>query len=382
MHVSILGTRGVPSNHSGFETFAQDFALFLLSRGHQVTVYCQLEEDEAPQEDTWNGIRRVSLPAGKGPVGTMAFDWKAIKHSMRDNSVILTLGYNTGVFNLLYRFSGIPNIMNMDGLEWKREKWSGPAKAWFWLNEWAGARVANHLVADHPEIGRHLARHTPKDKISVIPYGADSVTSAPESVIQKFHLSSKAYHILIARPEPENYILEIVRAYSQRERGIPLVILGRYRHDGTPYQKTVLEAAGPEIRFLGPIFDRAIVKALRFHARAYFHGHRVGGTNPSLVEALGAGNAVIAHDNRFNRWVAGEGARYFRSASEIDGILESLAADPAQLLAMEDASRKRHHEAFTQDQVLSKYEELLALYVPAVVPAVEVAKSGDMRVAS
>ena len=141
MHVSILGTRGVPSNHSGFETFAQDFALFLLSRGHQVTVYCQLEENEAPQEDTWNGIRRVSLPAGKGPVGTMAFDWKAIKHSMRDNSVILTLGYNTGVFNLLYRFSGIPNIMNMDGLEWKREKWSGPAKAWFWLNEWAGARA-------------------------------------------------------------------------------------------------------------------------------------------------------------------------------------------------------------------------------------------------
>src|ERR1700722_5491496 len=338
MHVSILGTRGVPSNHSGFETFAQDFALFLLSRGHQVTVYCQLEENEAPQEDTWNGIRRVSLPAGKGPVGTMAFDWKAIKHSMRDNSVILTLGYNTG--------------------------------------------VSNHLVADHPEIGRHLARHTPKDKISVIPYGADSVTSAPESVIQKFHLSPKAYHILIARPEPENYILEIVRAYSQRERGIPLVILGRYRHDGTPYQKTVLEAAGPEIRFLGPIFDRAIVKALRFHARAYFHGHRVGGTNPSLVEALGAGNAVIAHDNRFNRWVAGEGARYFRSASEIDAILESLAADPAQLLAMEDASRKRHHEAFTQDQVLSKYEELLALYVPAVAPAVEVAKSGDMRVAS
>ena len=378
MHVSILGTRGVPSNHSGFETFAQDFALFLLSRGHQVTVYCQLEEDQAPQEDTWDGIRRVMLPAGEGPVGTMAFDWKAIRCSMRDNSVILTLGYNTGVFNLLYRFRGIPNIMNMDGLEWKREKWSLPAKAWFWLNEWAGSRVASHLVADHPEIGRHLARHTSDEKISVIPYGSDSVTSAPVSLIQKFGLSPKAYHILIARPEPENYILEIVRAYSQRERGVPLVILGKYKRDGTPYQKTVLEAAGPEVKFLGPIFDRAIVKSLRFHARAYFHGHRVGGTNPSLVEALGAGNPVIAHDNRFNRWVAGEGARYFGSASDIDGILNSLAADPAQLLAMEDASRQRHHEAFTQDHVLSKYEELLAQYAPAV----QVAEEGDMRVAS
>jgi glycosyltransferase involved in cell wall biosynthesis len=378
MHVSILGTRGVPSSHSGFETFAQDFALFLLSRGHEVTVYCQLDEEQAAQEDTWNGIRRVMLPAGKGSRRTMAFDWKAIRHSMRDNSVVLTLGYNTAVFNLLYRFSGIPNIMNMDGLEWKREKWSGPAKAWFWLNEWAGSRVANHLIADHPEIGRHLERHTPQEKISVIPYGSDVVTSAPEYLIQKYHLSSKGYHILIARPEPENYILEIVRAYSQRERGIPLVILGKYKQDGTTYQKAVLDAAGPEIRFLGPIFDRDIVKSLRFHARAYIHGHRVGGTNPSLVEALGAGNAVIAHDNRFNRWVAGEGASYFRSATDIDGILNSLAADPAQLLAMEDASRKRHREAFTQEQVLTMYEELLAQYAPAV----QVAAEGNLRVAS
>jgi glycosyltransferase involved in cell wall biosynthesis len=378
MHVSILGTRGVPSRHSGFETFAQDFALFLLSRGHEVTVYCQAEEHEQPGEDSWNGIRRVTIPAGKGSVGTMAFDLKAIRHSMREKSVVLTLGYNTGAFNLLYRFASMPNIMNMDGLEWKREKWSRPAKAWFWLNEWAGARVANHLVADHPEIGRHLSRHTSPDKITVIPYGSDSVTSAPEGLIQKYDLVAKGYYLLIARPEPENYILEVVRGYSQRERGVPLVILGNYKLDGTAYQKTVLRAAGPEIRFLGPIFDRAIVKALRFHARAYVHGHRVGGTNPSLVESLGAGNAVIAHDNRFNRWVAGEGARYFQSSADLDGILNSLRADPAQLLAMEEASRKRHSEAFTQDQVLTAYEDLLAQYAPAV----GIAEDGDLRVAS
>jgi glycosyltransferase involved in cell wall biosynthesis len=382
MHVAILGTRGVPSRHSGFETFAQDFALFLLSHGHEVTVYCQLESMEQAHEDIWNGIRRVRIPAGKGPVGTMAFDWKAIRYSLRDHSVILTLGYNTAIFNLIYKFSGVPNVMNMDGLEWKREKWSRPAKAWFWFNEWAGARLADHLVADHPEIGKHLSRHTPPEKITVIPYGADSVASAPESVIEKFGLTPKRYHILIARPEPENYILEIVQAYSQRNRGIPLVLLGKYHHEGTPYQKSVLRAAGPEIQFLGPIFDRDTVKALRFHARAYFHGHRVGGTNPSLVEALGAGNAVIAHDNRFNRWVAGEGARYFRSAAEIDDILTSLESDPASLLAMEQASRRRHREAFTQEQVLAQYEELLAQYAPAVAPAVRLPAEGTFRVAS
>ena len=365
MHVLILGTRGVPSKHSGFETFAQDFALFLRSRDHEVTVYCQVPENEVAREDIWNGIRRVFIPAGEGSVGTMQFDWKAIRHSLAESGVVLTLGYNTGVFNLLYRLSGKPNIMNMDGIEWKREKWSLPARIWFWLNEWAGARVANHLVADHPEIGRHLSRHTASRKITVIPYGAEPVISAPVNLIQKYDLSSKKYHLLIARPEPENSILEIVRAYSLRPRGMPLVILGNYKPDGTPYQQKVLDAAGPEIIFLGAIFERDIVRALRFHARAYFHGHRVGGTNPSLVEALGAGNAVIAHDNRFTRWVAGEGARYFRTSEDIDGILGSLNANPVQLLTMEEASRKRYCEAFTQDKILTAYEELLLQFVPA-----------------
>jgi glycosyltransferase involved in cell wall biosynthesis len=256
--------------------------------------------------------------------------------------------------------------MNMDGIEWVREKWSRPARMWFWFNEWAGARVANHLVADHPEIARHLSRHTASGKITVIPYGADPVTAAPLGLIQKYHLRSDAYYLLIARPEPENSILEIVRAYSLRRRGMPLVVLGNYQPNGTRYQKLVLDAAGPEIVFLGAIFDRNIVKALRFYARGYFHGHRVGGTNPSLVESLAAGNAVIAHDNRFTRWVAGEGARYFRSCEDVDALLNSLNADPKQLVAMREASRKRYHESFTQDKILTAYEELLLQFEPAV----------------
>jgi glycosyltransferase involved in cell wall biosynthesis len=371
MHVLILGSRGIPSKHSGFETFAQDFALFLRSRDHEVTVYCQVEEGEPACEDRWHGIRRVMIPAGKGSVGTILFDWKTIRHAMREKGVALTLGYNTGIFNILYRFNGMSNIMNMDGIEWKRAKWSRPAKLWFWLNEWAGARVANHLVADHPEIGKHLLRHTANDKIAVIPYGADAVTSAPVSPIQKYDISSKDYYLLIARTEPENSIFEIVRAYSLRQRGIPLVILGNYKRDGTPYQNRVLDAAGPEIKFLGAIFDRDIVRSLRFHARAYFHGHRVGGTNPSLVEALAAGNAVIAHDNRFTRWVAGEGARFFQSEEDISEIVDSLNSDPAQLLAMEKASRKRHAEAFTQEQILTAYEKLLLRFAPAAVVETE-----------
>jgi len=365
MHVMILGTRGIPSRHSGFETFAQDFALFLKARNHDVTVYCQANEGELAREDTWNGIRRVILPAGEGSLGTMAFDWKSIRHALREKGVALTLGYNTGIFNVAFRFSRIHNVMNMDGIEWIRAKWSRPAKAWFWVNEWAAARVANHLVADHPEIGRHIGRHTADKKITVIPYGADEVTSAPLNLIEEYGLTAKNYYLLIARPEPENSILEIVQGYSARPRGVPLVILGKYETDGTRFQQSVLAAAGPEVHFLGPIFDRDIVRALRLHARAYFHGHRVGGTNPSLVESLAAGNAVIAHDNRFTRWVAGDGARFFQSTGDVDRIVEALNREPEQLAAMEQASRKRHSEAFTQEKILTAYEQLLFQYAPA-----------------
>ncbi len=341
MHVLILGTRGIPSKHSGFETFAQDLSLFLRARGHEVTVYCQVSKAERFREDEWNGIRRILIPAGDGSIGTILFDWHAIRHSMREKGVVLTLGYNTGIFNAMYRLCGISNLMNMDGIEWRRQKWSRLARAWFWVNEWAGARVATHLVADHPEIGKHLLRHTSPEKITVIPYGAEPVSSAPVDLIEKYGLEPKKYYLLIARPEPENSILEIVQAYSLQHRGMPLVVLGKYQRNGTRYQIKVLNAAGPEVKFLGPIFDRDVVRALRFHARAYIHGHSVGGTNPSLVESLAAGNAVIAHDNPFNRWVAGEDARYFKSPSDLAHILDALNADGLQLLKMEEASRTK-----------------------------------------
>jgi glycosyltransferase involved in cell wall biosynthesis len=211
--------------------------------------------------------------------------------------------------------------------------------------------------------------------MTFIAYGADAVTSAPVGPIERYRLKPKSYYLLIARAEPENSILEIVRAYSLRRRGMPLVVLGGYGPDTTRYQRKVLDAAGPEIIFPGAIFDRERVKALRFHARAYFHGHRVGGTNPSLVEALGAGNAVIAHDNRFNRWVAGDGALYFQSASDINTILDSLRDDPTRLAAMEEASRKRHSEAFTQDQILTAYERLLLQYAPAMSQVPDLARA-------
>lgn len=359
MDVMIVGTRGVPAKHGGFETFAEDLSLFLTSRGHKVVVYCQADRAATLSEDEWNGVHRVVIPSENHALGTVSYDWATTLHCSRRKGVVLTLGYNTAVFSLMYRMHGLPNVMNMDGIEWRREKWSLPQRVWLWFNEWAGARFANHLVADHPEIAHHLRRHTSAKKITVIPYGADAVTSAQPGLLTAYGLESKSYYLLIARPEPENSILEIVRAFSRRTADDPLVVLGNYSGKGNGYRQQVLDSAGQRVHFIGAIYDREVVRALRFHAKAYIHGHRVGGTNPSLVESLAAGNAIIAHDNRFNRWVAGEHAKFFAGTQDLEEILELLAQAPLRLLEMEEASRQRHKDEFEKEKVLLAYEELL-----------------------
>jgi glycosyltransferase involved in cell wall biosynthesis len=365
VHVQILGSRGIPSSHGGFETFAEDLALFLTKRQHRVTVYCQADNRGSTWEDDWRGIRRIHIPAGEGAKGTVWFDWKSVLHACSEPGVALTLGYNTAILSTIFRLCGHKNVMNMDGIEWKRDKWSRPAKAWFYLNEWFGARLANHLIADHPAIANHLGRHTRSSKISIIPYGSPPIEDSNAGVLEKYDLVPQEYYLLIARPEPENSILEIVSAFSNKRRKRPLVLLGAYAPQRVPYHARVLHSAGPDVRFLGPIYDRPVVAALRYHARGYFHGHRVGGTNPSLVESLAAGSAVIAHDNLFTRWVAGDAARYFKTAQELECVLHELENHSGIVEELRSASRLRHQQAFSLDAVLLEYEALLARFSEA-----------------
>ena len=360
----ILGTRGVPAAHGGFETFAEYLALYLVKNGWRVVVYCQDDGVGPVFEDTWQGVERIHIPVSQsGPKGTIVFDWQATAHAAKHLDLCLTLGYNTALFCALLRIKGIPNLINMDGIEWSRAKWGGVAKTWFWLNDWAGCWLGNHLVADHPQIKVHLESRVAGRKITMIPYGADAVTSAPVEPVRVLGLEPGRFLTVIARPEPENSLLEIVQGFSAKRRGYQLVVLGNYQQDNA-YHRTVQAAASDEVCFVGAIYDKTVVQALRFHSAAYVHGHQVGGTNPSLVEALGAGNAVIAHDNRFNRWVAGEGAAYFADATDFSLQMDGLLSNPEKLHAMSAHSRQRFSDAFTWPDVLAQYENLLGGYFP------------------
>jgi len=359
----ILGTRGVPANHGGFETFAEHLAPYLVKHGWRVTVYCQEDGTGKIYNDEWQGVHRIHIPVSQeGAKGTIVFDWKSTLHAAKSKDLILTLGYNTAIFCILYRLKGIKNIINMDGIEWKRDKWTPLERAWLYINERAGCILGNHLVADHPEIKNHLTTRIDEKKVTMIPYGADTIETADKSLIEKYGITPNNYAIIIARPEPENSILEIVAAFSKKQRDKKLVVLGNFEKADAEYARLVKSTANNDVIFPGAIYDKKTVQALRYYACLYIHGHTVGGTNPSLIEALGAGNAVLAHNNKFNRWVAGNNNRYFSDQKECELCLDDLLNDDELISNMKKHSAIIHKNKFTWEIILNAYKKLIILY--------------------
>jgi glycosyltransferase involved in cell wall biosynthesis len=365
--ILILGTRGVPAGHGGFETFAEHLALFLAARGWAVVVYCQNEVPRVTvrvRREQWRGIeRRVVSVTSRGPLAALEFDYHCVVDAARHGGLCLVLGYNGAAFLPWLRLRGRKILINMDGIEWRRPKWGLPARGWFWLNEWIGAWVSNRLVADHPVIAAHLATRRPRSAIATIPYGGTPITEAPQAPVLAMGLTPDRYFVSIARVEPDNNILTLIEAFSRRPRGAMLVVLGRL-DDANPYHRRVraVAAANPEVILPGAIYEPSVVAALRFHARAYLHGHMVGGTNPSLVEALWAGNAVIAHDNPYNRWTAGDAGFYFDGADACERMIERALCDGPAVASARAAARARAAATFGWEDVLMAYErEALSL---------------------
>ncbi len=381
----ILGTRGIPACHGGFETFAEKLALFLVGRGWHVAVYCQ---NDVPKGDSrrserfttsqWNGVELIHVDVhATGPKATLLFDWFCVRDAADRSGVALVLGYNGAVFLPYLRLAGGKILTTMDGIEWKRPKWSLPVRAWFWINEWIAAWSSQRLVADHPAIADHVATRRPRSAIATIPYGGDPIAEAPSAPIRTLGLEPRGYVTSIARIEPDNNILAMVEAFSRKPRGVGLVVLGTL-NEANPYHRAVRAAASAEVLFPGAIYDPGILASLRFHARAYLHGHTVGGTNPSLVEALWAGNAIFAHDNPFNRGTAGPDQFYFADADGFERLIEATLDDDRALRRAGQAARLRAAEDFSWTQILETYEsEIRALghfaerpqAVPAPAPA-------------
>jgi glycosyltransferase involved in cell wall biosynthesis len=365
--VRILGTHGVPAAYGGFETAAENVGLYLRRIGWRVVVYCQVPGAGPLSTDEWRGLERVKITEKRDDwLGTASFDMKSIRHALRENQgndVWLTFGYNTGIFDVAPRIRGIRNLINMDGMEWTRARWGRAKQAILLANERVAGLVGNVLVADHPEIARYLSRHFGSRRVVMIAYGAHEVKSAPQDDIRCLNLSAGRYAMVVCRPIPENSILEIVKAWSRRQRGMPLIVIGPYS-DHDPYHRDVRAASSDEVVYPGAIFEPDRLSALRYHAAIYLHGHTVGGTNPSLVEAMAAGNAVIAHDNVYNRWVAGSENAYFTGCDDLAAILDGLLPDETRRRSMGESSRRRFTQEFTWEKIGSQYDQVLRSCLP------------------
>lgn len=354
--LDILGIRGIPANHGGFETFAENLALFLQQKGILVRVFCQESGKFGIKKDEWKGVERIliSIPV-KGALGTILFDFLAILISLPKKSKKLVLGYNTAVFLVLLKLRRSSTlIINMDGIEWKRSKWGVIAKTWLRINEAIAMYVSDIVVADNPGIEQHLSSYSSRKKINMIPYGAKPAPIKVTSEITKqLNLNDEKYCLVVARPEPENSILEIVKGFNQLQGQTKLLILGNYSSVNA-YHKLVQQNSGPNVIFAGAIYQENHLQALRSGASVYIHGHQVGGTNPSLVEAMAFDVPIVCHDNLFNRWVTGNKAYFFSNQDELlDALRHSLADQNNQSLIA------RFRKCFTWDVVLKSYYNLI-----------------------
>ncbi len=356
---AILGTRGIPARYGGFETFAEEIAERLQQRGLEVTVYCE-KGCNGPAMKTHKGAHLVYVPSPRlGPFSTILFDMLCLIAARNRHDVIYMLGYGSSLFCFIPRLWGKQVWLNMDGIEWKRTKWSFPARLWLRAMEWVAMLTSNRLIADAHAIESHIKKHyqsTPP--ISVIPYGAPTIHQADSSLLVEWDLLADDYYLLVCRLEPENHVLEILQGYIASNSTLPLVILGNYQ-TGTHYVKQLLTITDARIRMLGTIYDQTKLQALRFYARAYFHGHSVGGTNPSLLEALGCGNAVIAHDNVFNREVAENAALYFGRATDIPNLVEKINTDKILRSVMRSNAKDIIARRYTWELVTDAYMALL-----------------------
>jgi len=363
LRIAILGSRGIPANYGGFETFAEQLATRLASRGHQVTVYAECA-DAALQDHVYKGVRVRSRRRPRwGAASVLAYDCACLWDARRGYDIVYMLGYGAAWACWWPRIFGIPVWINVDGLEWARSKWGWGARTYLRCMEWVATKVATRLIADAQAIAQRFRTTYPGGApSSFIAYGAElahATDSADASVLATWGLQDHGYLLVVARPEPENHILEIIQGYMLHQGKWPLVVVGDVSGT-TPYQQQLRAFASDRVRFVGGIYDAAQLQSLRLHAACYLHGHSVGGTNPSLLEALACGNWVIAHDNPYNREVARDAAEYFNSPQQLAHSLDRLVQD-GRVQQVSRASRARAivAEHYTWDGIADAYETLM-----------------------
>jgi glycosyltransferase involved in cell wall biosynthesis len=357
MKVAILGTRGIPNNYGGFEQLAEFLSVQLVERGHEVWVYNSSLHPY--KKEIFKGVNIIACKDPESKVGTFGqfvYDFNCIMDSRKRNfDAIIQLGYTSSSiwWFLLPRKSLI--ITNMDGLEWKRAKYSFPVKFFLKFAEWLAIKSSHKLVADSIGIQSYLEKKYQVES-NFIPYGAYCFETPVFNTLISYNVVPNSYYLLIARFEPENNIETIIKGYIASNTSDPLLIVGSVNNK---YAHYIMDKYNSDkIRYMGAIYSMEVLNNLRYYAKMYFHGHSVGGTNPSLLEAMASQVFICAHLNDFNRSVLQDDAVYFSNDAEITAIITTYIGREFKQKAINNNSKKIK-EIYTWNNIVTAYEELL-----------------------
>jgi glycosyltransferase involved in cell wall biosynthesis len=361
LRIAMLGTRGVPARYGGFETAVEEVGQRLVARGHEVTVYRRSDGHDAPAPRQHRGMRLVTLPA-------LHLRWaETLSHSAVSSLHVLLSGRHDAVFVFnaanapllpILHARRLPVAVHVDGLEWRRAKWAGAGRRYYRSAEALAVRWAHALIADAPGIAEYYEREFGAST-ELLGYGAPVLAGLPDDRLEELGVERQKFHLVVARFEPENQVDLIVRGYRESAASYPLIVVGSapYSDHYTAGVRAIAESDG-RVRLVGPVWDQDQLNQLYAHALLYLHGHSVGGTNPSLLRAMGAGAAVGAFDVRFNRDVLGDDGCYFADETDVAKLLDAAESDPERCRRYGATLQARVAERYDWDEVADGYEAL------------------------
>lgn len=359
MRIAMLGTRGVPAHYGGFETAVEEIGRRMVATGHDVTVYCRGSE---PKLRTHLGMDLVHLPAVHHKVlETLSHTALSVAHAAAARRFDAAIIFNAAnaVFGPALHARGLPFAVHVDGLEWKRAKWGGAGRHYYRIAESLSVRWADALIADAQGIADYYIDEFGAET-ELLVYGAPIQAEPTHVRLRSLQLEPARFHLVVARFEPENHVDRIVTAYRASKATQPLIVVGSAPY-ADAYTRRIEEIAADDdrIRIIGPVWDQELLDELYANCLTYVHGHSVGGTNPSLLRAMGAGAAVLAFDVGFNREVAGADGLYFTRPDDLAELFQRAESDRDDTFRRGERLRDRARFAYCWDHVAAGYADLL-----------------------
>jgi glycosyltransferase involved in cell wall biosynthesis len=354
MRIALLGTRGIPANYGGFETFAEELSSRLAARHHSVSVYCR----ERYPEKQYRGVQLRYLPTIRHKyLDTLAHTFFSTLHLLTHRAdVALYCNGANAVFTILPRVFGMPVALNVDGIERKRKKWNRAAKAWYFASEWLSTFLPNAMVTDALTIQEYYAKRWGKAS-TFIPYGAEIGKVAGTDHLAVLELEPGKYFLYVSRLEPENHPLDVLDAFEQLKTPLRLALIGDapYARD---YIRKLRVSWDPRVVMPGGIYGEGY-RQLGSHCFAYIHATEVGGTHPALIEAMGRGAIAIYRNTPENAEVAGDAGIPFEPAQLVAKMRMVLDMSEEERGRLRLRAMERIRARYSWDAVTDAYEALL-----------------------